>query len=83
MYERFKDAYRRSNKVDATPQIITTYTMDHTFAMKDLAIKTWNHVWQETSPSQGLGLQSTKSPVFLKLKGKTRSGIVSNINGSE
>ncbi|KAF8418350.1 hypothetical protein EV426DRAFT_539685, partial [Tirmania nivea] len=26
MHKGFKDAYRRSNKVDATPQIITTYT---------------------------------------------------------
>jgi len=41
MYKGFKDAYRRSNKVNATRQIITTYTRDNTFAMKDLTISAW------------------------------------------
>ena len=70
MHKGFKDAYHRSNKVDATPQIMTTYTRDHTFPIKDLTIKTWNHVRQETPRAYGLELQSTKSPVFLKLKKK-------------
>ncbi|KAF8424774.1 hypothetical protein BGX38DRAFT_1107275, partial [Terfezia claveryi] len=38
MYKGLKDAYRRSNRVNATPQIVTTYTRDHTFAMKDLTL---------------------------------------------
>ncbi|KAF8437827.1 hypothetical protein BGX38DRAFT_1098346, partial [Terfezia claveryi] len=44
MHKGFKDAYCRSNKVDATPQIITTYTRDHTFAMKDFTIAAWSHI---------------------------------------
>ena len=56
LHKGFKDAYRQRNKVDATPQMITTCTRDYTFAMKDLAFKTWNHVRQETLPVQGLGL---------------------------
>ena len=44
MHKRFKDAYRRSNKVNATRQIITTYTRDHTFAMKDLTISAWTRI---------------------------------------
>ncbi|KAF8420153.1 hypothetical protein BGX38DRAFT_1108717, partial [Terfezia claveryi] len=44
MYKRFKDVYHRSNKVDATPQIITTYTRDHTFAMKDFTISAWSRI---------------------------------------
>ena len=38
MHKGFKDAYRRSNKVDSTSQIVNTYMRDHTFAMKDLTI---------------------------------------------
>jgi len=42
MHKAFKDAYGRSNKVDSMSQLVTTYTTDHTFAMKDLTIKMWN-----------------------------------------
>ena len=79
MHKGFKDAYHRSNKVDATSQIVTTYTRDHTFAMKDLAIKTWSDIRQGTSPTLGVGMQSTKGQTFLKLKGKIDSSIVSNL----
>ena len=46
MYREFKDAYRRSNKVESMDQILTTYTRYHTFIMKDLEIHTWNSVRQ-------------------------------------
>ena len=36
MHKGFKDAYRRSNKVELMDQILTTYTRDHTFVIKDL-----------------------------------------------
>jgi len=39
IYKGLKDAYRRSNKVNAILQIITNHTQDHTFIMKDLTIK--------------------------------------------
>ena len=83
MHKEFKDGYRWSNKVNAIPQIITTYTRDHTFASDYLAIKTWTHVQQDAPSAQGLGLQSTSSPVFLNLKGKNSSGITSNLNDLE
>jgi len=44
MCNTFKDAYEWSNKVNSTSQIVTTYTRDYLFAMKDLTIKTWNWV---------------------------------------
>lgn len=72
-----------SNTVDATPQIIMRYTRYYTFAINALTIKTSNHVGQETAPAKGLGLQSAESPWFLKLKGKIRSGIISNRNDLE
>ena len=46
MHKAFKDAYRRSNKVDSLSQIVTTYTRDHTFAMKDLTIHVWKSIRQ-------------------------------------
>jgi len=47
MYNTFKDAYEWSNKANSSSQIVTTYTRDHIFAMKDLTIKTWNWVREE------------------------------------
>ena len=44
IHKGFKDADCRSNKVDSTDQIITTYTRDHTFAMKDMTIAAWNFI---------------------------------------
>ena len=39
MHKGLKDAYRRSNKVQSTSQIVTNYTRDHTFTMQDLTIR--------------------------------------------
>jgi len=42
MPKGFKVAYRQSNKVDSTTQIITTYTRDHTIAIRDFTINAWS-----------------------------------------
>jgi len=44
MHKGFKEAYRRSNKVNTTSQMITNYTRDHTFIMNDLTIDVWNRI---------------------------------------
>jgi hypothetical protein len=79
MHKGFKDAYRRSNKVDSTSQIVTTYTRDHTFAMKDLTIKAWSRDNQERSPTTGVRKGTEGGKVYLKLAGKFDFGTVSTI----
>jgi hypothetical protein len=79
MHKGFKDAYRRSNKVDSTAQVIRTYTRDHTFAMKDLTIEAWERVRNETL---NVGIQPD-SQRYLKLQGKVDLDIVSNLEGLE
>jgi hypothetical protein len=74
MHKRFKDAYRCSNKVESTMQILKTYTRDHTFAMKDMTIATWNRIREHGDPTQGAGVQHM---AYLKLQGKIDS--VSNL----
>ncbi|KAF8426002.1 hypothetical protein EV426DRAFT_715912 [Tirmania nivea] len=83
MHKGFKDAYRRSNKVDATAQIITTYTRDHTFAMKDLAIHTWSHIRELKEPIQGISINPGEGQVYLKLQGKIDLETVSNLEDLE
>ena len=41
MHKGLEDAYRRSNKVQSTLQIVTNYIWDHIFIMKDLTIRAW------------------------------------------
>ncbi|KAF8457357.1 hypothetical protein BDZ91DRAFT_645596, partial [Kalaharituber pfeilii] len=41
LHKQLKQAYRRSNKVDAMPQILQTYTRSHAFAMRDKNISAW------------------------------------------
>ena len=67
MHKRFKDAYRRSNKVKSTAQIVQTYTRDHTFAMKDMTIATWERIRECGDPTQGVGNQHTDDQAHLKL----------------
>ena len=70
MHKGLKNAFRRSNKVNARDQIITTYTRDHTFAMKDLTIAAWNNrIRRQEDTTQGVGKQSQhgSGQVFLKL----------------
>ena len=40
-HKPLKDAYRRSNHIDAMPQIINTYTRGHSFAMREKNIEQW------------------------------------------
>ena len=72
MHKTFKDAYRRSNRVDSMSQVVTTYTSDHTFAMKDLTIKMWNRVIEEET--EGIGIPTIRREVYLKLRGKVELG---------
>ncbi|KAF8460148.1 hypothetical protein BDZ91DRAFT_785483 [Kalaharituber pfeilii] len=42
LHKQLKQAYHRSNKVDAMPQILQTYTRSHAFAMRDKNISAWS-----------------------------------------
>ena len=79
MHKGFKEAYCRSNKVDATSQIITTYTRDHTFAMRDLTVKAWSPDKKKGNPTRGAGKRVEAGKVYLKLDGKIDLGTVSAI----
>ena len=52
-------------------QSVTTYTRDHTFAMKDLTIRAWKSIRQQADTIACVGEQPTGSQVYLKLLGKT------------
>jgi hypothetical protein len=82
MHKGFKEAYRRSNKVNATSQIITNYTRDHTFIMKDLTIDVWNRIRQGEDPTAdvGMGLQTQ---MYFRLLSKIDLGEVSNLEDLE
>jgi hypothetical protein len=83
MHKGFKDAYRRSNKVNSTPQIINTYTRDHTLAMKDLTIDVWTQIREQGDLTLDVGKDATEAPVYLKLKGKIEWGLVSSLENLE
>jgi len=70
MHKRFKDAYHRSNNVNATCQIITTYTRDHTFAMKDLMISAWTRIRELEHQIPNAGIKLEEDQVYLRLQGK-------------
>ncbi|KAF8416671.1 hypothetical protein EV426DRAFT_711866 [Tirmania nivea] len=42
LYKPLKDAYKRSNKVDATIQILDTHIRDHAFKMLELNLCAWD-----------------------------------------
>ena len=48
-HKLLKDAYRQSNHVNATPQIIKTYTRTHTFAMHELNLTAWSNELENMS----------------------------------
>ena len=77
MHKGFKDAYRRSNKVDSTSQIVNTYMRDHTFAMKDLTIDICKRIRQDCA-TVDVRNQSTNRQTYLKLQEKIYIGRVSN-----
>jgi len=83
MYKSLKDAYRRSNKVNVTSQIITNHTQDHTFIMKDLPIKAWAEAKETGNPTQHVGKRAQVVPMYLKLQGKLDFGTVSNLGDLE
>ncbi|RPB21015.1 hypothetical protein L211DRAFT_851758 [Terfezia boudieri ATCC MYA-4762] len=83
MHKGLKEAYRRSNKVNSTPQIVTTYTRDHTLAMKDLTIDVWNQIRQKGDLTPGVGRSTTEMQVYLKLRGKIKLGIISSLEELE
>jgi len=56
MHKEFKEAYWWSNKINATSQMITNYTRDHTFIMKDLTIDVWNRIMQGEDPTADVGM---------------------------
>ncbi|KAF8415915.1 hypothetical protein BGX38DRAFT_1244983, partial [Terfezia claveryi] len=63
-----------SNRVDAF-KIVTTYTRDHTFAMKDLAIGTWTRIRQGTRGQIFLtrDVKCTDSDIQRLLEGNIRA----------
>ena len=79
MHKGLKDAYRRSNKINSIDQIITTYTRDHTFSMKDLSIKSWTQAREEENETHGVRKQKQKVQAFLKLEGRLGLETVSNL----
>ena len=58
-------------------QVVTSYTRDHTFPMKDLTIKMWNRVREEET--EGVGIPTIRREVYLKLWGKVELETVSNL----
>jgi len=62
-------------------QVVTSYTRDHTFPMKDLTIKMWNRVREEET--EGIGMLTIQREVYLKLRGKVELGSVSNLGDLE
>ena len=79
MHKRFKDAYRHCNMVNATRQIITTYTRDHTFAMKDLTISAWTRIRKLEHQTPNTGIRLEEDQVYLRLQGKIDLGTVSSL----
>ena len=70
MRKGLQDAYRWSNKVESLSQIVTPYTRDHTFAMKDLTISTWKPIRRKPNLTARVGEDPTVSQIYLKLQRK-------------
>ena len=83
MHKGFKDAYRHSNKVNTTCQIITTYTRDHTFAIKDLMISAWTRIRELEYQTPNAGIIRKKDQVYFRLQGKIDLGTVSSLRDLE
>jgi len=82
MYKGFKETYQRSSKVNAISQMITNYTRDHIFIMKDLTIDVWNRIRQgeDSTADVGMGLQTQ---MYLRLQRKIDLRQVSNLEDLE
>jgi len=83
MHKSFKDAYRRSNKVNATSQIITNHTRDHTFIIKDLTIKAWAKAKETRNPTHHVRKRGQVVPLYLQLQEKLNFGTISNLGDLE
>jgi len=82
MHKGFKEAYRRSNKVNATSQMITNYTRDHTFIMKDVTIDVWNRIRQVEDPTADVEI-GPQTQIYLRLQSKIDLREVSNLEDLE
>src|SRR5258706_2269914 len=82
-HKPLKDAYRRSNHIDATPQILKTHARDHAFAMRDMNLALSN-------PGNSADLDSVPPPTtngslsvfhrsFVRLQGRQAYERVSNL----
>jgi len=83
MHKSLKDTYCRSNKVNATSQIITNHTWDHTFIMKDLMIKAWAEAKETGNSTHHVEKRVQVVSIYLKLQGKLDFGTISNLGDLE
>jgi len=82
MHKGFKKAYWQSNKVNAMSQMITNYTRDHTFIMKDLIIDVWNRIRQGEDSTADVGM-GPQTQMYLRLQSKIDLREVSNLEDLE
>jgi len=89
-HKPLKDAYRRSNHINAMPQIIRTYTRAHSFAMRERNIQQWltelDHISKDirdvihpTRPSLHLPLDVSADLTRSKLQGRMCNKTMYNI----
>ncbi|KAF8473800.1 hypothetical protein BDZ91DRAFT_845281 [Kalaharituber pfeilii] len=79
-HKLMKDAYNRSNRVDAMSQIVQIYTRDHGFAMRDKNLEAWSKELPHVKTAMESLIRPTRrvenmtadagSPLFMKLMGK-------------
>src|SRR5438105_1711336 len=78
IYKGFKNAYRWSNKVNSTFQIVTTYIRDYIFTIKNLTISIWKSIRKLEHPRRDIGTPPHKGQVYLKLEGQI--GLITQLN---
>ena len=81
MYKGLKDAYRQSNEVQSTSQVVTNYTWDHTYIMKDLTIRAWTQ--QVVDLTASVGKPPKQLEMYLRLQRKIDYGTVCNLRDLE
>jgi len=89
-HKPLKDAYHRSNHINAMPQIIRTYTQAHSFAMRERNIQQWltelDHISKDirdvidpTRPSLHLPQDVSANLTRSKLQGRICNKTIYNI----
>lgn len=94
-HKAFKDGYRRSNHIDATPQIIIRYTRDHNFHMHTQNLRAWANeltdMPQEICDLVGVQTDSTQEKtskknipaptkkIYVQLRGRVEMSSISNV----